>query len=325
MSLPAPGAAQSRLPLVVIVGPTAAGKTELSIALAERIGGEIVSADSRLFYRGMDIGTAKPSLEERRRAPHHLIDIAEPDETWNLAQFQRAAADAIRAIHQRRRTPLLVGGTGQYVRAVTEGWQPPPQAPDMRLRAAVEAWGRRLGPAELHRRLASLDPQAAARIEPGNLRRSVRALEVIFLTGRRFSEQSLRRAAPYRGLMIGLNRPRPELYARIDARIEAMLAAGWLDEVRRLLARGYTMDLPSLSAIGYHELSLHLAGVLSYPAAVAEIKRCSRVFVRRQANWFKINDPSIHWFMAGPETLQAVEALVASFLGEAPEQFDEFD
>lgn len=301
-------------PLIVIVGPTAVGKTEISIQLAERLGGEIVSADSRLFYRGMDIGTAKPTAAERARVPHHLIDVAAPDETWSLAVFQKAAAAAIAEIHARGRLPFLVGGTGQYVRAVTRGWTPPAAGPNPNLRAELEALAQVRGELWLHEELRRLDPAAAEKIDPRNLRRTIRALEVIHLTGRKFSEQRAQTESPYRLLTIGLTRPRPELYARIDARIEAMFAAGLLDEVRSLLAQGYAPSLPSMSGIGYRQCCRVLAGEWTVEQAKAEMRRLTRVFVRRQANWFKPNDPLIHWFEAGKVDLSEIEAEIRSFL-----------
>ena len=210
----------SKSPLVVIIGPTAVGKTGLSIQLAERTGGEIVSADSRLFYRGMDIGTAKPTLADRARARHHLIDVADPDQVWSLALFQERARLAIEEIHARGRLPFLVGGTGQYVRAVTHGWQIPEVAPNPPLRLALESWAQEIGPHGLHARLARLDPEAAGNIDPRNLRRTVRALEVILTTGKRFSKQRRQGPPLYQTLTLGLTRPRPELYVRIDARID---------------------------------------------------------------------------------------------------------
>ena len=297
-------------PLLVILGPTAVGKTQVALELAERLGGEIVSADSRLFYRGMDIGTAKPTQAERERIPHHLIDVADPDEVWSLPIFQQSARQAIHEIHLRRRLPLLVGGTGQYIRAVTEGWLPPAQQPDPQLRATLEKWASEIGPFELHNRLAVIDPQAASNIQPQNVRRTVRALEVIFCTGEKFSVQRQRQVSPYSLLLVGLSRPRPELYARIDARIDAMLAAGFQDEVSGLLARGYSPDLPSLSAIGYREMIACLRGKMTREAAIVEMKRLTRQFVRRQANWFKAADPSIHWFTMGPTIVDEVEALI---------------
>ncbi|MEW5830416.1 MAG: tRNA (adenosine(37)-N6)-dimethylallyltransferase MiaA [Chloroflexota bacterium] len=302
-------------PLVVILGPTAVGKTAFSLALAERVDGEIVSADSRLFYRGLDIGTAKPSVEEMRRVPHHLVDVADPDDTWSLALFQRAARDALAGIHARGRIPLLVGGTGQYVTAVTRGWQPPEAQPDPRLRSILEELGRTHSINWLHDRLKSLDPAAAAKIDPRNLRRTVRALEVILSTGERFSAQRGQGESPYLLLTIGLARPRPELYARIDERIEAMFANGLLDEVRGLLEQGHSPDLPSMSAIGYRESVAVLRGEMTLDEAKVQMKRLTRVFVRRQANWFKAGDPSIHWFEASePGLAEKAAILVRKFL-----------
>ena len=307
---------EGRLPLIVIVGPTAVGKTEISLQLAERLRGEIVSADSRLFYRGLDIGTAKPSPAEQARVRHHLIDVAEPDETWSLALFQQAAIQAIADIHQRGRLPFLVGGTGQYIRAVTHGWTPPAQAPHPRLRANLETLARERSNAWLHSKLAVLDPLAAEIIDPRNLRRTIRALEVILSTGKRFSEQRGRSESPYRLLILGLKRPRSELYARLDARIQAMFANGLLDEVRRLLERGYSPDLPSLSAIGYRECVMVLQGKLTQEQARQAIQRATRVFVRRQANWFKPDDPTIHWFDAGQTPMNEMVAYIMTRLPE---------
>jgi tRNA dimethylallyltransferase len=304
------------LPLIVILGPTAAGKTEIAIKLAERLDGEIVSADSRLFYRGMDIGTAKPTPAARARVPHHLIDVVDPDQAWSLVAFQQAAWQAISAIRERGRLPFLVGGTGQYLRAVTEGWQAPPAHPNPRLRAALEAWVGEIGPLGLHVRLASLDPQAGRQIDPRNLRRTVRALEVILTTGRSFSAQQQRGETPYRLLTLGLTRPRRELYARIDARIEAMFATGFVDEVRGLLAKGYSPNLPALSAIGYPQVIDYLQGKTTCAEAVMLIKRLTRQFVRRQANWFKPDDPQIRWFTADEGTLEAMEAAIRRWVRE---------
>ncbi len=297
----------SPAPLIVLVGPTGVGKTELSIRLAEKMGGEIVSADSRLFYRGMDIGTVKPAPAERRGVPHHLIDVANPDETWSLALFQKEAKAAIEAIHARGRLPLLVGGTGQYIRAVTEGWQPPAYPPNLTLRGALTSWANEIGVEALYQRLAKVDPQAAAKIEPRNMRRIVRALEVIFISGERFSEQQHKSPPPYQSVVIGLTRPRPELYHRIDARIDAMLADGFIEEVKSLLAKGYPPTLPTFSAIGYREIIDYLDGRVTLPEAVMLIRRQTREYVRRQANWFKADDPTIHWVKPGP---QAAEELV---------------
>ncbi len=306
---------QNKIPLVAIIGPTAVGKTEIAIQLAEKVNGEIVSADSRLLYRGMDIGTAKPSATDLARVPHHLIDVADPDQIWSLAVFQSAAQKAIADIHSRGKLPILVGGTGQYLRAILEGWEPPKLAAQPKLRAALEDWASEIGKGGLHARLARLDLEAARGIDPRNLRRTIRALEVILSTGRKFSEVRTKIESPFRVLQIGFTRPRAVLYQRIDNRIAAMLAAGWLEEVQRLMAKGYSPDLPSLSAIGYHQLIGHLSGQLSLEEAIVEIKHATRMFVRRQANWFKKYDPNIHWFDAGDEkTVVEIEKLVQHFL-----------
>lgn len=306
----------ARPPIILIVGPTAVGKTEIALQLAERLDGEIVSADSRLLYRGMDIGTAKPSPTEMARVPHHLIDVANPDQIWNLAVFQRAAQEAIASIHQRGRLPFLVGGTGQYIHAVIEGWDLPQAAPDPRLRQALERWSEEIGPFNLHQRLAVLDPQAAESIDPHNLRRTIRALEVILSTGRRFSSQRQRKPALYQALQIGLTRPRTELYARIDARIEGMIEAGFAEEVKRLLVQGYSPRLPTLSAIGYAEMIRYLQGTLTMDDAMMLMKRRTRVFVRRQANWFKETDSSIHWFRVDEDVSQQIAAQINAWASQ---------
>ncbi len=288
----------ARYPLVVILGPTASGKTEISLLLAQKLSGEIISADSRLFYRGLDIGTAKPGLTERQQVPHHLVDVSNPDETWSLADFQRAVSTLVEQISARHHLPFLVGGTGQYVRAIIEGWDPPHREPDPALRLLLETWGHEIGPRELHRRLRRVDPRAAARIEPNNLRRTVRALEVIFTTGVLFSEQRGRSEVPYELLIIGVTRPRQQIYRRADARIENMLANGWLEEVQGLLEAGYTDDMPGMSAIGYPQLAAVIRGDIDLELARREIIRLTHQYVRRQANWFKLDDPRIHWFDA---------------------------
>ncbi len=308
------GSLIQRPPLVVILGPTAVGKTEIAIQIAEQVGGEIVSADSRLFYRGMDIGTAKPTIAERNRVPHHLIDVADPDDTWSLALFQLQARETIARIHASKRLPLLVGGTGQYIRAVTQGWQVPGIEPDPRLRRALECWVGEIGAEGLHQRLAVLDPLAASTMDARNVRRTVRALEVILSSGKRFSEQRRSGASPHHLLLIGLIRPREELYARIDARIDAMMKAGLVEEVRSLLAQGYTEDLPTFSAIGYREIVAYLGGEKTLDDAIQQMRRATRVFVRRQANWFKPDDPDIHWLQMGKNTLAEATAIIEYFL-----------
>jgi tRNA dimethylallyltransferase len=290
-------------PLIVLVGPTAVGKTETAIRLAQGLNAEIVSADSRLFYRGMDIGTAKPTALDRARVPHHLVDIANPDETLSLGVFQSLAQKAIAEIHGRGKLPLLVGGTGQYVRAVTEGWQPPPVKPNEALRSQLEDLKRQRGPTWLHEKLAVLDPESAQAIDARNARRTMRAVEVILTTGRKFSDQRGHSGPSYQWVGIGLQRPRTDLYARIDARIDAMFDGGFVEEVKSLLAAGYSPELPSLSAIGYREAVRMIGGDLSLEEAKTHMKRATRAFVRRQSNWFKTTDPNITWFDAADHDL----------------------
>ena len=292
----------SEFPLVVIVGPTAAGKTALAIELAHIFNGEIISADSRLFYRGMDIGTAKPSLAERKNIPHHLIDVVNPDETFSLAVFQQEVSRLLDEIRGRDHLPFLVGGTGQYLLAVIEGWQPPAVEPAPELRETLVAWAEEIGGQALHDRLALMDPQAADAIDPRNVRRTVRALEVILTTGERFSEQRRRLEPPAGLILIGLTCPRPELYERIDRRIERMLADGLVAEVKGLLAKGYSPELPSMSAIGYQEIGRYLQGEITLDEAIVLMKRRTRLFVRRQNAWFKPADPRIRWFTVGERT-----------------------
>jgi tRNA dimethylallyltransferase len=303
---------QSKLPLILIVGPTAVGKTELAIQLAERFAqrGEIISADSRLFYRGMDIGTAKPSHEELARVPHHLIDIVEPDETLSLAVFQEKAKGIIADIHSRGKLPFLVGGTGQYIRAVTQGWTPPEVVADERLRVELEKMKDERGADWLHAKLNILDPESAAKIDARNVRRTIRALEVILTTGRKFSAQRGQVESPYQLITIGLIRPRPELYERVDQRIDAMFTNGLINEVKGLLEKGYSPTLPSMSAIGYRECVSVVKGLLTEEQAKVEMRRVTRIFVRRQANWFKESDPNIMWFRVKDGVIEETEKTI---------------
>jgi tRNA dimethylallyltransferase len=304
--------------LLVLVGPTAVGKTALSLHLAKVLKGEIVSADSRLFYRWMDIGTAKPSSTERDSIPHFLIDIADPDETVGLAEFQEQAYAAIADIQDREKLPLLVGGTGQYVRAVVEGWLIPRVLPDPALRAQLEDQARREGPVSLHNRLSELDPIAAKRIDPRNVRRVIRALEVCLITGQPISEQQGKHPPPLSILRIGLTRERADLYARVDRRVDAMMEAGLEDEVRRLVEMGYGWDLPAMSALGYAQFRPYFENQLPLDEVVIEIKRATRRFIRRQYNWFRLSDPNIRWFTASDNGCPAaIEVVVGEWLSSS--------
>jgi tRNA dimethylallyltransferase len=287
--------------VLVLVGPTAVGKTALALRLGLAFGGEVISADSRQIYRTMDIGTAKATLQERQILPHHLLDVVAPDEELTLAHYQRLAWQEIEEIWARGRLPLLVGGTGLYVRAVVEGWTIPEVPPDRNLRAQLQAVGERLGPLALHQQLAAVDPLAAARIDARNLRRVIRALEVCQHTGQPISSLQRREPPPYHFLTIGLTMPREALYQRIDARIERMLTQGLEAEVRWLLAQGYGYQLPAMSGLGYQQMGQYLRGEVTLAEAVALIKKHTRRFVRQQYNWFRLNDPTIHWFEVGSD------------------------
>lgn len=262
---------------MAIVGPTAAGKSALALRLATKLpGAVIVSADSRQVYRGLDIGTAKPTPEDKSRVPHRLIDEVDPDQPFSLADYQRLAYDAIDDAER----PFLVGGTGLYVQAVVDGFVLPPAPPDAALRAA------RLDPGQLLVRLRQLDPAAAEGVDASNPYRLLRAVER--------AGQPLRAEPRYETLQIGLTSSRQELYRRSDERVERMLAAGWVAEVERLLAR-YSPDLPALSGLGYRELGRFVRGELGYDEALALVKRRTRQFIKRQQTWFK-RDARIHWF-----------------------------
>jgi tRNA dimethylallyltransferase len=301
-------------PLVVIVGPTAVGKTALSIELAVALGGEIVSADSRQIYRGMDIGAAKATPAEQARVPHHLLDIVSPDQVLSVTEYQRLAYAAVDAILARGRLPFLVGGAGQYIHAVTEGWRVPAVAPQEALRAALLAEAAAGGPAALHERLAALDPLAAARIDHRNVRRVIRALEVCLATGRPISELQRKTPPPYRIFQVGVTRPRPELFARVDARVDRMLADGLVAEVARLVAAGYRFDLPAMSGIGYRQIGQYLRGELSLDEAVALLKKQTRRFIHQQNTWFRPDDPAIRWFDPGRASLADLQAEIAAWL-----------
>ena len=282
--------------IVAIIGATATGKSDLAIQVAEWFRGEVVSVDSRLIYRGMDIGTAKPTRAERARVPHHLIDVVEPDETWSVARFQSAVSALIPEIVARDRLPILVGGTGQYMRAILQGWRPPPRPADRRIRARLEAEVEAGRGGELVERLKRVDPSSAETIDLRNPRRVIRALEIYEATGVPASQQRGRSPTPFRATCVGLTLPRPELYERIDARIDRMIEAGLVDEVRGLLAQGFSRASPSMSAIGYREIAAHLEGAMTLEEAVRRMRQATRLFVRRQANWFRATDPSICWF-----------------------------
>ncbi|MBI4233654.1 MAG: tRNA (adenosine(37)-N6)-dimethylallyltransferase MiaA [Chloroflexi bacterium] len=314
-------------PLIAIVGPTATGKSALAIALAQRFRGEVVNADSRQVYRRMDIGTAKSPAQEREQVPHHLFDLVDPDGPFSLALYLNLAQQTIADIHRGMRLPLLVGGTGQYVWALLEGWRSPQVPPDPAVREHLLARAQREGGQALYEELQQVDPVTAKRIDPRNLRRVIRALEVFRSLGAPASSVRAKLPPPYRPLILGLTTTtRQELYQRIDARVDSMLGAGWLEEVRKLLALGYPLDLPAMSSVGYRELGLHLQGHLSLSEAVQRVKTASHRVARHQYAWFRLQDPRIHWLTVGEGCQDQSRAIVERFLaapapchtGEAP-------
>ncbi|HOZ37481.1 MAG TPA: tRNA (adenosine(37)-N6)-dimethylallyltransferase MiaA [Anaerolineaceae bacterium] len=303
-------------PLLLIVGPTASGKSAFAIRVAQAFKAEIVSADSRYLYRELEIGVAKPSAGELAAAKHHLINVASLEEPWNLGLYKQSATRFIDEIHQRSGLPILVGGTGQYVRAILQNWQVPSHGPVDQLREDLETIGNRIGFDKLYEMLSAIDPQAAANIDYRNHRRTIRALEVILSTGKKFSDLRDKEPPPYNTLILGLELPREILYARIDQRIDDMIAQGLVGEVQGLLDSGFGPTLETMRVIGYNEIMAHLRGEITLKEAIALVKRNTRIYVRRQANWFKPSDPDIHWLNAqDPALFEIALDLVENKLG----------
>ena len=306
--------------LIAVVGPTAAGKTALAIELAHKFHGEIVNADSRQVYTGMDIGTAKPTQAEQQQARHHLIDFRTPDAPINLGEYLPMARDTIEEVSGRGQLPILCGGTGQYVWALLEGWSVPRVPPNTELRAQLERRMDAEGAAALWQELMRLDPERAATVDAQNPRRIVRALEIVNATGGAVAAASKSDEPPYRALVLGLTADRNVLYQRIDDRFDAMMEAGLLDEARRLSSAGHALGHGPLSGVGYTELGLYLAGEMTLEDAVSRSKTRTHRLVRRQYTWFKLTDPRVVWLDATHD-LPVTEAasLVRSFLeGEHP-------
>jgi tRNA dimethylallyltransferase len=305
----------SQPPLIVILGPTGVGKTDLSIDLCRACRGEVISADSRQIYRGMDIGTAKATSAEQAVAPHHLLDIRAPDEVLTVAEYQHLAYATIDAIHRRRHTPFLVGGTALYIRAVVEGLRIPAVPPDPEMRARLEERLAQEGVNALFGDLATLDPRTAAQIDARNPRRVLRALEIFLLTGRSKVEMEGADPPPYRTLMVGLNRSRATLYARIDRRVDAMLAAGLVEETQRLLDQGYDARLPAMTSLGYRECIDYLAGRSDLESAARRIKTETHRYVRHQTTWFR-KLSNIEWFDLDQVEPSQITAFVTTWLGD---------
>jgi tRNA dimethylallyltransferase len=263
----------------------------------------------------MDIGTAKPSPSERRLVPHHLFDIINPTDEFSLAQYQQLAYQVIHDIHQRRKLPMLVGGSGQYVWAVLEGWEIPLIPPNPELRANFEKVASDQGIEELYRRLQLVDPAAALKIDKRNIRRVIRALEVSLQAGVPFSELRVKKTPDFNTIIIGLTAERAELYRRIDSRVDDMVRLGLIAETGKLVQMGYDFTLPSLDSIGYRQIGLMLKGQISQDEAIRQIKVDNHRFVRHQYAWFRLKDKRIHWFNIGNDIQSEVMMLLANFLG----------
>ncbi len=298
--------------IIAIVGPTATGKSALAIELALALGGEIVSADSRQVYRYMNIGTAKPSREDRAKVPHHLIDIIDPDADFTLATYQELAFKAIGDIQRCGKLVFLVGGSGLYVRAVTGGLSIPKVAPDPELRRKLEERAAREGHQALYSELQKIDPASAEKIDPRNVRRVIRALEVCITAGVPFSQ--LKQSSPeVPTLTIGLTTSREDLYKKIDSRVDDMIEHGLVDEVKWLLDRGYSPELPAMSSLGYKQIVAHLKGETALDEAIQRIKYETHRFARNQYAWFRPKDERIHWFDIRNEPLESMRSLIAQF------------
>jgi len=307
--------------VIAIVGPTAVGKSELALHLAQYFPLEIISADSRQVYRYMDIGTNKPSLVERAAVPHHVIDVVEPDEDFSLAMYHQLAIEALKAIKQKGKLSLLVGGSGLYVWSLVEGWKIPEVPPDQKLRRQLEARAEQEDSQSLYRELQDIDPVAAAKINPSNIRRIIRALEIYHATGQPPSQLQRKEAPAFSVLTIGLTQERSELYRKIDWRVDKMIQRGLVEEVEQLLKRGYSSSLPSMSGIGYKQIGQFLRGEMTLPEAIDKIKYETHRLARHQYAWFRLSDSRIRWFdvsetegKASIVTLNKVKGLIEGFI-----------
>ncbi len=300
--------------LIAVVGPTATGKTRLSLELAEAVDGEIVNADSRQVYRYMDIGTAKPTSDELAHAPHHLIDVVDPDQDFNLAIYLERATEAIEDIFDSGKTPILVGGSGLYIWGLLEGLRIPNVPPDQKLRDELEREAKDKGSHALHQRLRERDPEAADRIDPRNVRRTIRALEVCIKSGVPFSKLISKEAPGFPFLVLGLGGDRQLLYERIDRRVDRMIESGLVEEVRALLDRGYALDLPAMSSVGYKQIGAYIQGDTSLEEAAQRTKYETHRLARHQGAWFKTDDTRIHWFDISKDYKREAVREVESFL-----------
>ncbi|MEN8614693.1 tRNA (adenosine(37)-N6)-dimethylallyltransferase MiaA [Dehalogenimonas sp. THU2] len=307
--------------LIVIVGPTGSGKTDLAVELAKTYPGEVISADSRQIYRYLDIGTAKPSLAERGGVPHHLFDIIDPGQDFNLAEYQGQTYQVIDGIQSSAKLPFLVGGSGLYVWAVVEGWQIPQVAPDWELRNALEKRARDEGADALYQQLVAVDAAAAESIDRHNIRRVIRALEVRLGGGNRAAEAPRKKTPPYSILIIGLTAERRTLYERVDFRIDKMIESGLVAEVSSVLDKGYAPDTSALKSVGYKEAMSHLRGELDIPAMAERIKAETHRLIRHQYNWFRLIDSRIHWLDIQDDYVARAKELIKGFLEEKSSEY----
>ncbi len=303
--------------LIVILGPTGTGKSRLAIHIAQKFNGEIVNADSRQVYRYMNIGTAKPSKEELEQVPHHLFNIIDPDEVFSLAQYQDLANKSIKSIQKRQSLPVLVGGSGQYIWAVVEGWEIPRIPPDQEFRRSLEKLASENGIDYLYQRLTDSDPVAAKKIDQRNIRRVIRAMEVAHEAQEPISKLQNKKAPDFNILIIGLTAEREVLYQRIDFRVDDMIRRGLINEINKLNQMNYGFELSSMNSIGYKQIGSNLRGEISQEEAIRQIKTNSHRFVRHQYAWFHLDDPRIHWFNIQNEIETEIFSLVANFLEEA--------
>lgn len=308
--------------LLVITGPTSVGKSAVAVAVAKITGGEIISADSVLVYRGLNIGAAKPTMAERESVPHHLIDLVDPNQNYTVAQFQQQATKQISALHEQGKLPILVGGTGLYLRAVVKGYAFGENAEDELLRLRLRQEAKNLGAEALHNRLKAVDPQTAAKLHPNDLRRVIRALEFYEKSRQTISGQLA--ATPqenvYDTLLFCLTMPRELLYRRIEMRVEEMLATGLVDEVRGLLSGGVSPEAKSMQSLGYKQIAAYLLGEISLSTAIAEIKRDTRRFAKRQLTWFR-REKELIWldlteYNGNDELVANISRRIAGYLSQ---------
>jgi len=307
--------------VIAIVGPTAVGKSELALCLAQYFPLEIISADSRQVYRYMDIGTNKPSPMDRALVPHHIIDVVDPDEDFSLGVYHQLAFEALKAIQHKGKLPLLVGGTGLYMWSLVEGWKIPRVPPDREVRRRLETRAKQEDGQSLYRELQNIDPVAAAKVDPRNIRRVVRALEIYYATGRPPSQLRRKEEPGFSVLVIGLTQERGQLYRRIDERTDKMIQGGLVEEAQQLLEKGYSALLPSMSGIGYKQIVQFLRGEMTLPEAVDKIRYETHKLVRHQYAWFRLTDSRIRWFdvtetkrEASTVAVNEIKALVEGFL-----------